>query len=175
MEYVAPDNTTRPGGPLYKVSFASKDSPIDSIFQLLADNETLTPVIIDAGISCGGLLSPSYLSAASPYQIAGLPAPEQAVQYYRASSVVLTLDGYNNTAVFSENEDTPDLSLPNNTDMSLMNCLNGVIIDNVLLVVPNASPRTTSSATPSAASNGVVANLSLLFLVFAIFRSLIVA
>jgi len=61
------------------------------------------------------------------------PKPEQTVQYYRASSVALTLDGYNNTGAL-EAEGTPDTPLPTNIDSGLLNCLNGTIGKAVPLV-----------------------------------------
>jgi hypothetical protein len=48
------------------------------------------------------------------------------VQYYRASSVALTLDGYNNTGALAP-EGTPDTPLPTNIDTSLLDCLNQTI------------------------------------------------
>jgi len=54
------------------------------------------------------------------------------VQYYRASSVVLTLDGYNDTAALGENvtnaaDPIYHVPLPNTTDTTLLNCLNETI------------------------------------------------
>jgi hypothetical protein len=52
------------------------------------------------------------------------PAPQE-VQYYRASSVALTLDGYNNTAYFlNSTDDTP---LPESVDKEFLACLNFTI------------------------------------------------
>ena len=53
--------------------------------------------------------------------------PNQVVQYYRASSVALTLDEYNNSATFSSNQNTIDTPLPSNIDTTLLNCLNQTI------------------------------------------------
>ena len=55
------------------------------------------------------------------------PKPDQAIQYYRASSVVLTLDGYHNSATFSSNESVPDSPLPKRIDMNLLKCMNHTI------------------------------------------------
>jgi hypothetical protein len=52
------------------------------------------------------------------------------VQYYRASSVVLTLDGYNSTVLNgtqNPNASAPVVSLPNGTDTGLLTCLNDTI------------------------------------------------
>ena len=62
------------------------------------------------------------------------PQPEQAVQYYRASSVVLTLYGYNNSAALSDNANATVTPLPTDIDMALLSCLNATIGDGVPLV-----------------------------------------
>jgi hypothetical protein len=49
------------------------------------------------------------------------------VQYYRASSVALSLDGYNNSAVFAPENSTADTPLPSSVDTNLLDCLNGTI------------------------------------------------
>ncbi|KAF9445844.1 hypothetical protein P691DRAFT_709628, partial [Macrolepiota fuliginosa MF-IS2] len=134
-EYGNPDNTTRPGGPQYTAAFTSIST--NSTFRLLADNTTITSLISDITSSCNSsnLASPSSITA-SPYPNNGTgpPLPEQAVQYYRASSVVLTLDGYNNTAVLNTDETIPDSPLPNGTDLTLLGCLNSTIGGNVPLI-----------------------------------------
>ena len=53
--------------------------------------------------------------------------PEHAIQYYRASSVVLTLDGYNNTVVFENDPTQLPAALPANVDTNLMKCVNETI------------------------------------------------
>ena len=60
--------------------------------------------------------------------------PQQVIQYYRASSAVLTLDGYNNSATFSSNESASDSPLPQNIDTTLLECLNQTIGSAVPLV-----------------------------------------
>jgi hypothetical protein len=64
------------------------------------------------------------------------------MQYYRASSVSLTLDGYNNTGAL-EADGTPNTPLPTNIDTNLMNCLNATIGEAVPLI------GSASMATPS--------------------------
>lgn len=60
--------------------------------------------------------------------------PEQAIQYYRASSVVLTLDAYNDTALFISNAssspedgDADHAPLPKWVDRYLLDCVNQTI------------------------------------------------
>lgn len=58
-----------------------------------------------------------------------MPNPEQAIQYYRASSVVLTLDGYNDTTALnaSAGPDDPHTPLPTWVNSSMLDCLNQTI------------------------------------------------
>ena len=58
------------------------------------------------------------------------------MQYYRASTVALTLDGYNNSATFNDdNNDNDTMSpLPDGIDMDLLNCLNGTVGEAVPLI-----------------------------------------
>lgn len=101
-----------------------------STFHLLADNSTVTSLISSIGTNC----SSSNLSASSSTSAVLLnasdpntPKPEQAIQYYRASSVVLTLDGYNNTAALSDDSNAVDTPLPTGIDTTLLYCLNQTI------------------------------------------------
>ncbi|KAF9230879.1 hypothetical protein BU15DRAFT_91031 [Melanogaster broomeanus] len=57
----------------------------------------------------------------------GAPQPEQAIQYYRSSSIVLTLDGYNNSATLDSNLNATDSPLPSAIDLKLLDCLNQTI------------------------------------------------
>jgi len=99
-----------------------------STFRILADNATVVDLISDITANCSASLSSSSATSPSPYNdTADLPPqPEQVVQYYRASSIALSLDGYNNTAIF-EAEGTPDVALPTNIDATLLDCLNQTI------------------------------------------------
>lgn len=55
------------------------------------------------------------------------PRAVDAIQYYRASSAVLILDGYNDTAVLSTVPNVTVQSLPANVDRMLLICLNATI------------------------------------------------
>ncbi|KAF5378795.1 hypothetical protein D9615_006913 [Tricholomella constricta] len=139
-EYGRPNNSSRPGGPLATAIFFSNSA--NTTYRLLADNTTVASLITDIKESCSSNLNGSTSSAPSPYEdsLSALPQPEQTVQYYRASSVALSLDGYNNTAVFAV-EGTPDVPLPDNIDKALLSCLNQTIGEAVPLVggVPGLS------------------------------------
>ncbi|KAG6872527.1 hypothetical protein C0995_009101 [Termitomyces sp. Mi166 len=127
-EYGRPDNSSRPGGPLTTATFVSSSNS-NTTFRLLADNATTVSLISDIQVSCSNNLnngSSSFVSTPYDDSLSSLPQAEQTVQYYRASTVALTLDGYNNTAVF-EPEGTPDVPLPSKIDTTLLSCLNTTI------------------------------------------------
>ena len=144
MQYGSPTNSTRPGGALAYATFpSSSSSPPSVVFRVLADNTTVISLISDVTANCSAYLSnssapPNSLSTTStpyvlPYTFSNTTGPanpqaEQVVQYYRASSVALTLDSYNNTATFSA-DGTPDSPLPvlGTTDAALLDCLNTTI------------------------------------------------
>ncbi|KAG5350714.1 hypothetical protein C0989_009581 [Termitomyces sp. Mn162] len=134
-EYGRPDNTSRPGGLLTTATFVSS-SNANTTLRLLADNVTTISLISDIQASCSSNLnneSSSFTSTPYHDSLSSLPQPEQTIQYYRASTVALTLDGYNNTSVF-EPEGTPDVPLPSNIDTTLLSCLNTTIGEAVPLV-----------------------------------------
>lgn len=110
------------------VTAAFTSSTQNTTYRLVADNATVTDLIADIVSAC----SPSDLNNSSTIVATNFndslpaPKPEQAVQYYRASSVALTLDGYNNTGALGP-AGTPDTPLPTNIDTTLLNCLNSTI------------------------------------------------
>ncbi|KAF8985212.1 hypothetical protein BDQ17DRAFT_1169730, partial [Cyathus striatus] len=126
-EYGKPDNTTRPGGPLFTATFPSSSNNGNSTFRLLSDNTTVTTLISTVQSNCTSfLLNSSSIVPQAYTDNSSLPQPEQTVQYYRASSVALTLDGYNDTAALSSGggSDTP---LPSWVDRNMLECLNDTI------------------------------------------------
>ncbi|KAL4079789.1 hypothetical protein J3A83DRAFT_4212468 [Scleroderma citrinum] len=135
-EYGDSSNTTRFGGPLMEATFISNNSSQNTTFHVLSDNSTVISLIDTISGNCSAFLSKSSSTSPSAFNASSssAPQPEQAIQYYRASSVVLTLDGYNNSATFSSNESTPDSSLPPNIDTKLLGCLNETIGLSVPLV-----------------------------------------
>ncbi|KAI0266215.1 hypothetical protein BC834DRAFT_875947 [Gloeopeniophorella convolvens] len=132
-EYGAPDNSSRPGGPMAQAQFQSNST--NTTFHILADNSTVASLITSIKANCSSDLSNSGTSTTpSPYtENTTSPRPEQAIQYYRASSVALTLDGYNNTAALG-NGSTPNVPLPSGVDTKLLDCLNNTIGEAVPLV-----------------------------------------
>jgi len=113
----------------------TSSSQQSTTFRLLADNATVVELIQDIVTACSGnLTSPGSIVPTAYNDSIPAPKPEQTVQYYRASTVALTLDGYNNTGAFSEDDNTPDTPLPTNIDTNLLNCLNTTIGEAVPLV-----------------------------------------
>jgi hypothetical protein len=99
-------------------------------FHLLSDNSTVASLISSVDANCSSHLTSSSSTSPSPFNASdpGSPQPQQAVQYYRSSSVVLTLDGYNNSATFSSSPNTTaDSPLPSGIDTTLLDCLNSTI------------------------------------------------
>ncbi|KAJ7672741.1 hypothetical protein B0H17DRAFT_947604 [Mycena rosella] len=127
-EYGHADNSSRPGGVMMSAAFQSNGTN-GTTFRILADNTTVTDLISDIAANCSAsLTSASTTTSPSPYNDTATlpPQPEQVVQYYRASSIALSLDGYNNTSVFAA-EGTPDVPLPSGIDTTLLDCLNQTI------------------------------------------------
>jgi hypothetical protein len=106
----------------------------NNTFRLVADNSTVTSLIQDIVTNCSSVLnSPSTIAPTNYNDSLTAPKPEQVVQYYRASTVALTLDGYNNTGAL-EADGTPDTPLPTTLDTNLLDCLNFTTAEAVLLV-----------------------------------------
>ncbi|KAG2133449.1 hypothetical protein BD769DRAFT_513567 [Suillus cothurnatus] len=143
-EYGDSFNTSRLGGPMAQANFISNTT--GSTFHVLSDNSTIGPLINFVNTNCSSDLSSSSSKSPSPYNSSapGGPQPEQAIQYYRSSSIVLTLDGYNNSATFDSNPNTTDSALPSGLDTTLLNCLN-YTIGQAAPLIDGASSRYISS------------------------------
>ncbi|KAH9836307.1 uncharacterized protein C8Q71DRAFT_761776 [Rhodofomes roseus] len=123
-EYGRPDNTSRPGGALVDATFSSNST--NSTFFIVGDNSTVASLIDSISGNC--TLASNSSTTPSPYNATSSePKPEQAVQYYRASSVALLLDGYNNTVALGNDTNATAVPLPSWVDMTLLNCLNDTI------------------------------------------------
>lgn len=142
LQYGSPDNSSRPGGALQYTTYVSQDSSKNSTFRIVADYSTIAELMLDIEADCGKLInngSSTFTGSRNPVAMTNTgtpsqPMPESAIQYYRASSIALTLDGYNNTAALSDDESAPPTSLPSNYDGYLLACLNSTIGESALLV-----------------------------------------
>jgi hypothetical protein len=136
-------------------SSASVAPNTPSTFRFLADNTTVALMDLEVKAECGSLLDSN--ATTSPlvfWESDTTPAPEQVVQYYRASSAVLTLDGYNNTATYAV-EGTADSPLPDNTNQGLLSCLNSTI-GNTIPLIDGASGMGAASASQLVTLVGLV-------------------
>ena len=113
-------------------AFKSNNADLNTIFRIVSDNNTVVELIDQINTNCSSRLTTTSTTAAA-FSL-DLVKPEQIVQYYRASSVALTVDGYNNSAVFSSDENAPQTPLPSVLDTSLLECLNATIGNAVPLV-----------------------------------------
>ena len=173
-------NNSRFGGALHTTVFQSLNTA-SSAFSLLADLTTVKSIVPSVLDRCGNLLDatlPQTVAQANNTDpaTASSPQPEQVVQYYRASSLALGIDGYNNTAVFLNTEDdgdAPDTPLPESTDWDLLRCLNSTIGSRILLVDSDSGgpPPGTGEARNWAGRNGDlsgVTSIVVLMLMFAL-------
>ncbi|PPR05892.1 hypothetical protein CVT24_006614 [Panaeolus cyanescens] len=140
-EYGNPSNTTRPGGPMMFATFTSGNDGNPSLtFRLVADNATVQSLVEDISANCSSFLWESATSTsdqASNVPIAvyadspstAIPRPESVIQYYRSSSIALSLDGYVNSATYSTNTGAANTPLPklDIEGQELLVCLNETI------------------------------------------------
>ncbi|KAF8223830.1 hypothetical protein L208DRAFT_1411358 [Tricholoma matsutake] len=127
-EYGYANDSSRPGGPLYQFAILSSIST----FHVIADNSTASFLQATIQLNCHNATNFS-VSLSTPLD-SSYARPELAIQYYRASSLVLTLDGYNNTVALGPNPSAAPIPLPSNIDTSLMNCVNQTIGTSVPLI-----------------------------------------
>ena len=100
-----------------------------TMFYLVTDNDTAIAMVPILQQNCSSVLNSGVSNTPVPYNTSdpNSPKPEEAVQYYRASSVALMLEGYNNTAQLSDDTSLPDTPLPTNIDTNLLACLNDTL------------------------------------------------
>lgn len=123
-EYGTFDDTSRPGGVLKTATFPSLTT--NATFRLAADEMSVASLIGSIRGNCSSLLASNASQSAETYDPNGPPKPEQVVQYFRASSLALTMDGYNNTGAAQDSNQAP-ASLPPYVDQPLLDCLNYTI------------------------------------------------
>jgi hypothetical protein len=145
--------TTRPGGPMTQAFFVSVNHNFSSTFNVISDNTTILALINSINASCLVAYNSSYTTVAvDPSQL----FPEQAVQYYRASSIVLTLPSYNNSGAPSNDDSTPDAPIPDSVDTVLLYCMNQTIGASAPLIVSSSSGGSWTAASPSVTPIGLV-------------------
>ncbi|KAF8996665.1 hypothetical protein BDQ17DRAFT_1364230 [Cyathus striatus] len=135
QEYGKIDNTTRPGGPLTQISIVESNYTL----RITSDQMTINALSSDLS-SCATSSTGVKITSPAPVNSSSYdhPKPEEALQYYRASSVVLSLDSFNNSIAFSSNDSSMMYALiPAGINTTIVQCTNQTIGANVLL--PNGS------------------------------------
>lgn len=131
FQYGSPAAKNRTGGPQHTAEFRSLKG--QSTFYVLSDKDTVNSLVKSVKKYCAssskGLLDAKSIKKPQAYKGPdfGKPTPEEAIQYYRASSIGLYLDGYSNAATLSANESVVDTPLPAGVDADLLSCLNSTI------------------------------------------------
>ncbi|KZT04515.1 uncharacterized protein LAESUDRAFT_737932 [Laetiporus sulphureus 93-53] len=125
VQYGMPENATRPGGPEASANFT--DAYSNTTVCILSDNSTVASLIASISANCS--LSASSSKTPLPFNAtSSRPCPEQAIMYYRGSSATMTLVGYNNTNLFSNNTASVMLPLPSWANTSFISCVNETTI-----------------------------------------------
>jgi hypothetical protein len=123
----------RPGGNTSTVAVKSSSSSTNETYHLVGDAASVRAVLTALISNCSAQDTTGQIAVFA--RDAAVPAvyPEQAVQYYRASSFALTLDGYNNSASLVGNQppdnntappDVADTPLPGSLNMTFLECVN---------------------------------------------------
>jgi len=122
-------------------TYHSIDASKNTTFHIVGDNATIVELMTDIQAICGSLLNNDSSTGSTTRQPTAFLTnesaqrlPESAIQYYRASSIALTLHGYNNTAALSDDVNAVPVSLGNNYDGSLLACLDTTIGEASLLI-----------------------------------------
>jgi len=132
----------------------------NTTFHVAADNATVSDLMTDIYSHCSSSINNSSSTTSRPVPFndsdPSAPSAQSVIQYYRASSVALVLDGYNNSATWANATDNaPNTPLPTNIDTTLQGCLNQTIGDSVPLVNAVDSSSSGSSGNPCASQNCV--------------------
>lgn len=153
-QYGDANNSSRPGNALTSVAFTSNSG--NTTLRLVADNSTTSSVASIVGTNCSSLIAGSQIvvavgSSSNSSNISFTTLPEQAVQYYRASSIVLTLDGYNDTDAVQASLST-HVPIPNWVNQTMLQCVNQTIGAAAPLIDAGTSTATGLSLPNSAMS-----------------------
>ncbi|QRW25288.1 thiamine pyrophosphokinase, catalytic domain-containing protein [Rhizoctonia solani] len=144
-EYGPSNNDSRPGGPMQQALVRSTEWPPEgSGGNTTVNNATASYYIVGDADSVSAVME-AIVAQCSVVNATGTPFDdnnstvhvEQAVQYYRASSFMLALTSYNNSASLpanapAHNNTAPpptsaDTPLPPGTNTTFLNCLNETI------------------------------------------------
>ncbi|KZV86263.1 hypothetical protein EXIGLDRAFT_653377 [Exidia glandulosa HHB12029] len=140
QEYGGSENIERPGGRMTTSRVNSKaNHAAADVYFLIGDHDSVSD--IGAAVnksSCSATAEPlvNYLSNTDVDS-------SEIIQWYRASSFALALQGFNTTATLSGAANI-DGMLPSTLDLSLLGCINKTIADNLPILGPK--PRLSEGA-----------------------------
>ncbi|KAF8994532.1 hypothetical protein BDZ89DRAFT_918257, partial [Hymenopellis radicata] len=143
-EYGLPTNESRPGGAQQMATYyiSSADGKGNHTVRVIADRNSLLDIvnILDGFISRGRKSGDCWSKAVRPINgvIAPFDAahvkPEQVWTYIRANSAALSIDEYNNSAVFnSKDRAASGSALPAFIDHGAVTCITGRLVTNIPL------------------------------------------
>jgi len=115
----------------------------NATYHLVADNSTVSAILNALESNCS--LSTHPTPALFNPQDTSEPQPEQVIQYYRSSSIALTLDGYNNSAADSSDPNAVDTPLPSSLNSTFLVCINQTIAASAPIEDDASSGTATSS------------------------------
>ncbi|KAG6852569.1 hypothetical protein H0H87_009698, partial [Tephrocybe sp. NHM501043] len=117
------------GGALTIATFQSR-AVQNVTYMLYADQASVTDVIPEVNKNCSNLVIPADPNPVAVSSTGTINfGPQEVVQYFRSSSAALLLQGYNNTALWTNS--TQDSPLPDNRDPDLLACLNTTIAQRI--------------------------------------------
>ncbi|KAJ1301907.1 hypothetical protein OPQ81_000747 [Rhizoctonia solani] len=148
-EYGPANSTDRPGGPMYTISVYTTDTKYNTsdVYRILGDQDSVATVLtaLKSNCSVAGGTTFNYDPTSSDLAHA-LPRVESIIQWYRASSFALSLDGYNNSAsaitpaALSNNTHhlaaalPPATPLPSHLNRAFLDCVNYTTASSLPLV-----------------------------------------
>lgn len=140
-QYLYVNDTERPGGNLTAAIIQPSFNASSITYRIVGDNASVTAVYAALVANCSVANSTSALYTFWP-NATTYPFPEQAVQYYRASSFALTLDSYNNSAALAANMPASNTtaSLPLSDDSPLPAGLNGTFLECINSTIGGSVP-----------------------------------
>ncbi|KAG8696199.1 hypothetical protein FRC11_000906, partial [Ceratobasidium sp. 423] len=165
-EYGPANSTDRPGGPMYTAKIFTTDPKFNTldVYRILGDRDSVNVVLSalrdECSVESGAVLGydPSAFNSSC-----ALPHVESIVQYYRASSFALSLDGYINPAAAvtpaALSNDTEQLvsslgsptPLPASINYVFFDCLNQTVGKSLPLLEPGSGDLWIASSDPAGA------------------------
>jgi hypothetical protein len=148
IKYGLASNSARPSGAVIAAIIKALNDGSNT-YRIVGDGVSVYNILRIIASSCNSNQSTPYTFHPTVFFDASdnssRPHPEEIIQFYRASSFALSLDGYNNSMALASNAPltnyvpptiTIQSQLPTNIDSAFLGCLNSTIGNNLLLVNP---------------------------------------